>query len=192
MHGIIFASLYDYVRARLGHDTTDELFERGFYSMSRAHPDEEFTALVERTAGRLDVTTDELLRDFGVFTAEETFARLYPAFFEIAGHTRSFLLTVEDRIHELVRSSVPGARPPALAVRPARDGLLEIEYSSPRRLCRLLEGLAVGTGRRYDEEVAIAEVECVRDGAPVCRFEVAVRAAAGSMESWGPPSAASS
>ena len=172
MHGIIFASLYDYVRARLGHDGTDEIFEHGFYSMSRAHPDEEFAALVGRTADRLGVDRDDLLRDFGTFTAEETFARLYPAFFEIAGGCRQFLLTVEDRIHELVRSTVPDARPPALAVREAGGDVLEIDYSSPRRLCRLLEGLVLGTGRRYGERVTIEEVECGRDGGGTCRFRV--------------------
>jgi hypothetical protein len=107
MHGIIFASLHDYARARLGSEATQEIFGGRFFAMSDSHPDDEFVRLLERTAKRLDLDGDDMLRDFGAFTAETTFARLYPAFFTIAGDTRSFLLSVEDRIHELVRATVP-------------------------------------------------------------------------------------
>jgi hypothetical protein len=174
MHGIIFASLYDYARATVGGDATSAIFDRGFYSMSQAHPDEELSALLEKLAAKRDVDVDALLRDFGAFTAEQTFARLYPAFFEIAGDTRSFLLTVEDRIHELVRSTIPHAQPPALTVRPLGDDGVEIDYASPRRLCRLLEGLVAGTAARFAQTVAVEEVECMRDGAQACRFEVRI------------------
>jgi hypothetical protein len=172
MHGIIFASLHDYTRARLGSEATQEIFGGRFFAMSDSHPDDEFVRLLERTAKRLDLDSDDMLRDFGAFTAETTFARLYPAFFTISGDTRSFLLSVEDRIHELVRATVPNATPPALAVRPAGAQGLEITYTSPRRLCRLLEGLVVGTGRYYGEEINITEVACMSKGATACRFRV--------------------
>lgn len=172
MHGIIFASLHDYARARLGTAVTNEIFENRFFSMSQTHPDEDFVALLTRAADRLDLTGEELLFDFGVFTSEQTFANLYPAFFAIAGNTHTFLLTVEDRIHELVRATVPNATPPALRVTANNDGTLEIVYGSPRRLCRLLEGLVVGTGRHYGETITINEQECVSNGAAACRFHV--------------------
>lgn len=172
MQGIIFASLHDYARDRLGSDAAQEIFDGRFFAMSQSHPDDEFLGLLRRTATRLDLDRDELLRDFGAFTAETTFARLYPAFFTIAGDTRSFLLSVEDRIHELVRATVPNATPPALAVRPTGAQELEITYTSARRLCRLLEGLVVGTGRSYGEEINITEVDCMSKGAPACRFLV--------------------
>jgi predicted hydrocarbon binding protein len=172
MHGIIFASLGDYGRARLGAAPTDEIFGGQFFSMSEAHPDDEFAALADRTAARLGLSADELLLDFGAFTAEQTFASLYPAFFTIAGDTRTFLLTVEDRIHELVRATVPNATPPALRVHALDGERVEILYSSPRRLCRLLEGLVIGTGRYYDETIAVTELECMKEGAVACRFRV--------------------
>jgi hypothetical protein len=172
MHGIIFASLHDYARERLGSDAAQEVFEGRFYSMSAAHPDDEFARLLERTGHRLGLDVETLLYDFGAFTAESTFAHLYPAFYVIAGDTRSFLLSVEIRIHELVRATVPDAAPPALTARPLGDGGVEIEYVSPRRLCRLLEGLVAGTGRYYGEQIEIAQLECMLQGAAACRFRV--------------------
>lgn len=176
MHGIVFASLHDYVRERLGAGAVQEIFAGRSYSMSEAHPDAELVELLERTADACDLPIDQLLRDFGAFTAEQTFARLYPAFFEIAGDTRGFLLGVEDRIHELVRASIPDARPPALLVRASGEHDVEIEYGSPRRLCRLLEGLVVGTGRHYDQDLTITETACMHDGEPACRFAVHIAA----------------
>lgn len=174
MHGIIFASLYDYVRARTGRPGLQAVFDGRTYSMSEAHPDEELIGLLERTAAETGLARDELLRDFGAFTAQQTFARLYPAFFTIAGGTRPFLLTVEDRIHELIRATIPNAAPPALAVSAAGDDGVQIVYTSERRLCRLLEGLVVGTGLHYGETVTVAETECMHEGAAACRFDVVV------------------
>jgi len=131
MHGIIFASLHDYARDRLGKEATDEIFAGRNYAMSETHPDQALMDLLARTAHRRGLRIDELLHDFGAFTAQHTFARLYPAFFEIAADTRTFLLGVENRIHELVRATIPDAKPPALVVRSQGDNAVHIDYSSP-------------------------------------------------------------
>jgi hypothetical protein len=112
------------------------------------------------------------VHDFGVFTGATTFTRLYPAFFAIAPSARDFLLTVETRIHELVRATIPNARPPQLQVSELDEDGVTIDYSSPRRLCVLLRGLAEGTARHYGETAHIDEVTCMRRGDPACRFEV--------------------
>jgi Haem-NO-binding len=109
---------------------------------------------------------------FGVFTGATTFTRLYPAFFSIAPSAKDFLLTVESRIHELVRATIPNARPPQLHISELGDDGVSIDYSSPRRLCVLLRGLAEGTASYYGETAEIEEVTCMRRGDPACRFEV--------------------
>jgi hypothetical protein len=128
--------------------------------------------LLGRAAKEVDKEIDELVYDFGVFTGSTTFTRLYPAFFAIAPSARDFLLTVESRIHELVRATIPNARPPQLRVSELGDEGVAIEYTSPRQLCVLLRGLAEGTARHYGEEAQIEEVSCMRRGDPSCRFEV--------------------
>jgi predicted hydrocarbon binding protein len=45
-------------------------------------------------------------------------------------------------------------------------------YDSPRRLCRFLEGLAIGSTRRFGERLTIVETACMREGAEVCVFEL--------------------
>jgi Haem-NO-binding len=113
-----------------------------------------------------------VIHEFGVFTGETTFTRLYPAFFAIAPSARDFLLTVETRIHELVRATIPNASPPQLSVSELGDDGVSIDYTSPRRLCVLLRGLAEGTARHYGETAWIDEVSCMKRGDPACRFEI--------------------
>lgn len=172
MHGILFAGFHDFLRDLEDPGTADRVFGDETYSMVVAHPDEAFERLLERAVSETGIDRQELERKFGVFTGEHVFPRLYPAFYEIVPDTRTFLLGVEGRIHELVRATVPNAEPPALAIRPSGNGGVEILYDSPRRLCSLLVGLVDGTARRYGERVRVEETACVRHGAPACRFVV--------------------
>lgn len=172
MHGIIFASFNDFLRDMGGAEAVAEVFQGETYSMVDAHPDEAFSQLFERAVATTGVESDELLRRFGSFTGEHMFPRLYPAFYELAPDTCGFLLGVEDRIHELVRATIPNARPPSLAVASSGTGGVEITYDSPRRLCDLLEGLVLGTARHYGERIRVEETACARHGASACRFLV--------------------
>lgn len=175
MHGLIFAALRDFLTSRVGQERTDELFAAAPpYLMSAAYPDDDFLQLVERGRAAADEPLEEFLRSFGAFTGSHTFPRLYPAFYAVAGGTRTFLLTVEDRIHELVRATIPDAAPPQLHVEPAAEQRLRITYDSPRRLCPFVDGLLVGTAACFDEQAVVTERACARRGDPACVFELSL------------------
>jgi hypothetical protein len=176
VHGVIFASLGDYLAARLGAQAAAVLLDgEPDYLLTESYPDERLIALLERASRETGQGQPELLRDLGAFTAENTFARLFPAHFSLAGKTRPFLLGVETYIHELVRATMPNARPPRLTVRESGEDGVEITYSSPRRLCHLLIGLTEGTARHYGEEAELTETACMLRGDPACRFDVQIR-----------------
>jgi hypothetical protein len=165
--------LRDYLTERHGADVTRDVFsEEPIYLLSEAYPDERLLTLVGRAAEATGRDADDLLHDFGLFTGSTTFTRLYPAFFALAPSARDFLLTVETRIHELVRQTIPSAQPPELRVSELGDDGVAIDYRSPRQLCVLLRGLAEGTAQYYGEIAELDEVTCMRRGDPACRFEV--------------------
>ena len=179
MHGVIFTSLRDYLTATFGAQAARELFaDEPVYLLSETYDDERLADLVRRAALLTGADEDAIVYDFGVYTALTTFARLYPAFFAIASSTCEFLLTVETRIHELVRATIPSAAPPRLTVTKIGDDAVEIRYASPRHLCVLLQGLAEGTARHYAETLPIEETTCMRRGDDACRFQVAFATAA--------------
>ena len=173
MHGLIFASFRDYLLTEHGSALTNEVLAgEPQYTLSEAYPDEQFLALLGRALERTGLTADELLFEFGVFTAATTFARLYSILFKHSATARDFLLTVETPIHDVVRETMPEAQPPRLAVTDLGENGLEIVYTSPRRICALLRGLIEGTGRVYDERLGIEEPECMHRGDPACRVVV--------------------
>ena len=98
MHGVIFTSFRDYLVASHGNGTAAAVFEaEPEYLLGQAYPDESLLRLVALASARTGLEPDEIVFEFGVFTAEITFARLYPAFFDVSPSTREFLLTVETR-----------------------------------------------------------------------------------------------
>jgi Haem-NO-binding len=173
LHGLIFTSFRDYLTEEHGAELAREVFaEEPIYLLSEAYPDERLMALVARSAETTGRDVEDVVHDFGFFTGSTTFTKLYPAFFAAAPSARDFLLTVEVRIHELVRATIPNATPPELRVSELGADGVAIDYSSPRQLCVLLRGLAEGTARHYGETAQVDEVTCMRRGDPSCRFEV--------------------
>ena len=173
MHGLIFASFRDYLVSEHGEDAASEVLAgEPLYSLGEAYADEQFLELLERACGRTALSRDEILFEFGVFTAATTFARLYSVVFKASSTARDFLLTVEEPIHDVIRVVLPDARPPELAMTDFGQDGLEIVYTSPRRICAMLRGLVEGTGRVYDETLQVEELECMHQGAAACRLLV--------------------
>jgi hypothetical protein len=173
VHGVIFTSLRDYVGDAHGPAAAAAVFEgEPVHLLGEAYPDERLHRLLDRVGEVTGANADATLRAFGVFTAQHSFARLYPAFFAIVPSTREFLLTVETRIHELVRATIPQAKPPRLVVDEDGPDAVRIEYNSPRRLCVFLCGLVDGTAEHYGERAAIEETACMRRGDEACTFHV--------------------
>jgi Haem-NO-binding len=178
VHGVIFTSLRDYLTSEYGTELTQNVFSgQPMFLLSESYDDALLLGLVERAASATGREVDDVVHEFGVFTALTTFTRLYPAFFAVAPSAREFLLTVETRIHELVRATIPNAAPPQLRVDEHGADGVRIDYSSPRRLCVLLRGLVQGTARHYGEVATIEEPTCMLRGDPTCTFEIRLAAA---------------
>ncbi len=171
MHGIIFASFRDFARDSFG-SALDGVWREQDYLPGESYDDEEFLRLLGRACEGTGLAAKDMLRRFGVFAGSRSFAALYPDYYAKSGNTRTFLLSVEERIHELVRSTIPYARPPHLQVRPLGEEGVVISYTSERRLCALLEGLVAGTAEHYGERLTIREVQCMHRGDAGCAFLV--------------------
>lgn len=172
MHGLIFASLRAYTALRLGEEQAAELWADRVFETTEAYDDEWFAAQLERLIAATGASKDEVQRGFGSFAAQSTFAKLYPAYYEESGDTFTFLLGIEEKIHELVRATIPGAYPPKLHVQPLGEVGVLVSYTSERRLCRLLEGLVLGTAAHYGEKRVVEEIQCMHEGDPGCVFTV--------------------
>ena len=172
MHGLIFAGLRDYSVLRLGEDEAEKLWEDVHFETTEAYEDERFGAQLQRLVAATGDTPDELLRGFGSYAATTTFAGLFPGYYAESPDAFAFLLGIEEKIHDLVRATIPDATPPRLHVHELRGLGVLVSYTSDRKLCRLLEGLVRGTAEYYGDEVVLEEIQCMHRGDPGCVFTV--------------------
>jgi hypothetical protein len=175
VHGLILTSFRRYTDEAFPDSSMDIWRNRPAYDPAAAYEDAEFAGLVEGTRRLTGRTRREILTDFGAFAAEHVFAELYPDYFAVSGSTRAVLLSVEERIHDIVRATIPGAYPPRLHVRPFGTTGAMISYTSERRLCDLLEGLVLGTASHFGEHVAVEHVQCMERGDVGCAVLVESR-----------------
>src|SRR5918995_4617115 len=172
MHGLVFASLRDYTVERLGEADAAELWIDRVFATTESYDDEWFGAQLDRLARATGETRAQVDTGFGAFAGRRTFAALYPAYYEESGDIVSFLLGIEEKIHEVVRATIPGARPPRLQVHALGEAGVLISYTSERHLCRLLEGLVLGAAKKLGESVEVEEIQCMSRGDPGCVFTV--------------------
>ena len=149
MHGLVFAGLRDYSVEALGAVRADELWADRVFSVTESYEDEWFTAQLDRLAAATGQSRASVDRDFGVFAARTTFAGLYPEYYAEADDVFDFLLGIEEKIHELVRATIPGASPPRLHVQQLGEGEgVLISYTSAPPPLQAARGAGAGRGRR--------------------------------------------
>lgn len=73
-----------------------------------------------------------ILRRFGVYTGMSAFRLLCPEYYTESADTRAFLLGIEERIHEVVRRTLPEAARPRRDITPLGNTGVSITYTSPR------------------------------------------------------------
>lgn len=172
MHGLIFASLRDYSAVRLDEERAAELWLDRVFEPTEAYDDAWFAAQLERLAAATGESRADVERGFGSFAAQRTFADLFPNYYAESADTFAFLLGIEEKIHEVVRTTIRGASPPKLHVHPFSDLGVLISYTSERGLCKLLEGLVLGTAAWFGDKVEVEELQCMHRGDPGCVFSV--------------------
>jgi hypothetical protein len=178
MHGLIVSKLRDYVVSNYGGETWQRITEGvGVWAegstpnLDRIYPDPMALALIDKAVQATGMPAETVLEDFGNFIAP-ALLRLYPDLIKPGWRTLDIIERTEERIHTVVRSRDPDAAPPRLRTR--RVGLTEVEidYTSPRRLCWLAEGIARGLAAHYGETVEISQPECMHRGAARCLISV--------------------
>ncbi len=136
------------------------------------YPDHLTMRLFQAVADYQGVALDEILYQFGVYFMRAPLMRQnYRAFLE--GHTsaRSFLDHV-PLIHRQLGRAFKEAHLPELRYVNHAPDLLEIIYTSPRRLCHFLRGTLTGVSQYFHEPLEIREIECQHRGASACRIVV--------------------
>lgn len=178
MKGIVFNLLADMVEAQFGLEAWDGLLDAtgsdGVYVATETYPDEDLLALVAAATEATKIPAGDLLFAFGEYMLPQ-FAHFYPAFFVDQSSLKEFLLTVDSVVHVEVRKLYPEAGLPEFRYRDDVPDRLTMMYKSPRKLCRLAEGLIHGSAEHFGQSYELIHDVCMHKGAEHCELEIVER-----------------
>jgi hypothetical protein len=175
MKGVIFNLVEDVVRREHGDAFWDDVIDgsgvSGAYTSLGTYADGELESLAIHVGERVGADPASVVRHVG-HEGIAMLAERYPEFFEPHVDARSFLLSLNTVVHPEVRRLFPGAMVPEFTQRLPSPDVLELVYSGTRGRCDLAEGLIVGAGRYYDEQLEVTQPLCTRRGDDVCVLRV--------------------
>ena len=175
MKGIVFDLLNEMVEERFGFEAWQTLLDAtgldGIYVATETYPDEQLVQLVCAAEQATGILASDLTKAFGEFMMPH-FAEQYPVFFENQTNMKSFLLTVDQVIHVEVRKLYPEAGLPAFEYEDLADDKLTMSYRSPRKMCRLAEGLLAGAANHFQQSYELEHETCMHTGSDHCLLEI--------------------
>ena len=151
------------VEAKFSADMVDDIIDDanpasgGAYTSVGTYSHEELVDMVVALSNRTQIPVPVLVRTFGehVFGV---FARSFQQFFEGVPDALTFLSGIEDIIHAQVIKLYPDAQLPKFDC--LRDGnQLTMIYHSDRHLADLAEGLIMGCGQHFGDNLTIQRDE---------------------------------
>jgi hypothetical protein len=173
MHGAILAELQNFVSVHCDADLRN--LQRSYLAIA-SYDDSDALALVDAAAKSSGKSGGEVLTAFG--------QHLAPLLLEMDGHlirrewrTLDLLEHTESTIHRIVRLRDPNAAPPRLLCERLSEHEVLIRYGSPRRLCALAIGLALGVAAHFGEALEAKHRECMQQGAERCAISFRLIAA---------------
>lgn len=177
MNGVFHRGLKEFVVEQYGRDVWDEAreaagVERQVYLPVDTRPDAEFISLVETVPAQVDESPFELLERFGRFLTERLLETYGARVVSDDWGSIDLLASVETEIHEPLRNHNAELNPPKLAVTREGDDRVTMLYESPRRLCPIARGIALGVGDQYGDDLAVTEERCMHRGDPQCEIVV--------------------
>lgn len=173
MHGILFHELRGYAQFRLGAQGWESLLTQAglpprIYLAFQQYPDAEVKSLVEAAARLTGQPLRETLEDFGEYTAPSLLKK-YRVLVE-PHWTVLDVLEHSERILAGVRRGEAG-QVPRLDIQRRQD-VVEVSYSSPRKLCGMGIGFVRGLAKQLGQRVVVHERQCMLQSAPRCEVQV--------------------
>jgi len=168
--------LNKYVATKLGDQAWSHLLNESgigskIYLAFRTYPDQEIIALVSAASKMMGTSVSAILEDFGEFIAPNLM-KMYRHLIEPNWGTLDLIEHTEETIHHVVRAREPGAQPPALKCNRTGVDEVVITYSSPRKMCALVVGIAKGVAKYYNERILVNQPSCMLEGSSSCKISI--------------------
>lgn len=177
MKGVVFDILRDMVEESYGLEGWQSIIDKagsnGIFVSTKTYQDAELMALVSAASDITGISINDLVFAFGEFMIPNFYKR-FPELFNGAPNFIKFLISVDQIIHVEVRKLYPDAGLPTFDYSDESPTALTMIYKSPRKLCRLAEGLISGSAKHFDQQYLIKHDPCMHDGHDHCSLKVSL------------------
>lgn len=180
MLGMVFTELIEMVEDKFSPEIADKMIEAaedrggGVYTAVGAYPAEQVQVMVGRLSEITGIPAAELVRAFGRHLLGR-FAESHPGHFQRHPDVFDFLERIDSDIHVEVKKLYSNAILPRFTVLSRSDEVLELRYTSPRRMELLAQGLIEQLGEFAGQQL---EVTAHSDDTG-CTFAITKLSAAG-------------
>lgn len=159
MHGMVFQQLQQFVTKTKNYATwkkilTETGLEGKLFIPTQIYPDEEMKKLITSFAAVENLTSEELLTDFGLFLSQGLLT-LYTHSIQPEWKTLDLIEHTENTMHKAVRFNDKNAAPPALICQRVSTNKVVITYNSDRKMVELGIGIMKGIALHYGEKISI-------------------------------------
>jgi hypothetical protein len=167
MKGIVFTEFLGMVETTFSIDMADDIIEnsdlhsQGSYTAVGTYDHKELVEMVIALSDRTGLPVNALVKVFGQHLFS-VFAKNYAQFFQGFTSALPLLEGIEDIIHTEVLKLYPDAQLPKFACHYENDTLV-MDYQSPRHFADLAEGLILGCGTHFQENLVIERQEVNED-----------------------------
>lgn len=180
MHGLIFVTWEKYLSERFSETLLkhyrETIGETAATSplASRTYSDDVLLAGVGAASKLTDTPVDTLLWEYGRYFMLNGLTSHLCAYLLTKVNNGRDLLLMMRKAHAQMRRLPDGLTPPLFEYQAISESQHELSlvYDSPRHLCALLWGAVEGAAQRYGQRVQVIEISCMKQGAPVCRFDL--------------------
>jgi len=174
MKGMVFDMLRDMVEEQYGLDgwqaVLDSADSDGMFISTETYHDEELLKLVASASEVTGIDAGDLVYAFGQYMVTQFYQR-FPQFFDCES-LLPFLLSVDHLIHVEVRKLFPDAGVPRFDYDEELPDKLTMIYQSPRKLCRLAEGLIDGSAKHFNQSYQLNHDVCMHSGDSACHLVI--------------------
>lgn len=170
MKGTVVSTWVDSTRRLFGDSAVDNALQE--HNLDTKHifhplediPDEAAIGIVEHIGNAVGKTKKEIWSIVGQENIK-TFSSKYPGFFR-HDNAYQFLKSMND-VHVIVVKRIKGSVPPGLDVKILSAREIEFTYHSKRGLVDYLEGLIIGVGNYFNENLQTEVLSKSEDGAKI-------------------------
>ncbi len=167
MKGVIFNAAQQAVIELFDEDTWDDLLDEagvdGVYSSVGTYDDADLVAIVVAATKATGLSAEEVMVAVGRKALAHLADRV-PTLIGECTNAYEMLGMIHDVIHVEVMKLYEDAQPPQFSYADLPGGGLRMGYRSPRNLGALAEGLALGVGDRFGEELRVTRHPATSDG----------------------------